>query len=73
MQDGWVTAGYNALNQAIMINTGAMGSKWMFFGYDPLGAVREAVDGVLPISTRRFHGLLPIAIRRPTFTTMGGI
>jgi RHS repeat-associated protein len=35
MQDGWVTAGYNALNQPMHIWSGNVG--WTYFGYDPLG------------------------------------
>jgi RHS repeat-associated protein len=35
MQDGWVTAGYNALNQPMYIWSGGVG--WTYFGYDPLG------------------------------------
>jgi RHS repeat-associated protein len=39
MQDGWITAGYNALNQPMYIwsptYTGT--ANWMYFGYDPLG------------------------------------
>jgi RHS repeat-associated protein len=50
MVDGWVTAGYNALNQAVMINTGAMGGNWMFFGYDPLGRCVKRWSGGLDMS-----------------------
>jgi hypothetical protein len=39
MQDGWITAGFNALNQPMKIlshvNLGT--SNWMWFGFDPLG------------------------------------
>jgi RHS repeat-associated protein len=35
MQDGWVTAGYNALNQPMYIWSGNVG--WTYFGYDGLG------------------------------------
>jgi RHS repeat-associated protein len=35
MQDGWVTAGYNALNQPMYIWSGGVG--WTYFAYDPLG------------------------------------
>ncbi len=39
MVDGWITAGFNALNQPMYIwspaNNGT--SNWMYFGYDPLG------------------------------------
>lgn len=34
MQEGNVTAGYNSLNQMVMV---AGTSNWIFFGYDPLG------------------------------------
>jgi RHS repeat-associated protein len=39
MQDGYVTAGFNALNQptAIWSKMYQNTSNWMFFGYDPLG------------------------------------
>jgi RHS repeat-associated protein len=47
MQDGNMTAGYNALNQAVMVNTAAMGSDWMFFGYDPLGRCVKRWRGAL--------------------------
>jgi RHS repeat-associated protein len=50
MQDGNITAGYNALNQAIMINTAAMGSNWMFFGYDPVGRCVKRWTGNLDSS-----------------------
>ena len=35
MQDGWVTAGYNALNQPMYIWSANVG--WTYFAYDPLG------------------------------------
>ena len=35
MQDGWITAGFNALNQPMYIWSGNVG--WTYFGYDPLG------------------------------------
>jgi RHS repeat-associated protein len=35
MQDGWVTAGYNALNQPMYIWSSPVG--WTYFGYDGLG------------------------------------
>jgi RHS repeat-associated protein len=35
MQDGWVTAGYDALNQPMYIWSAGVG--WTSFGYDPLG------------------------------------
>jgi RHS repeat-associated protein len=34
MQEGHVTAGYNSLNQMVMVSGT---SNWIFFGYDPLG------------------------------------
>src|ERR1044071_2525724 len=38
MMDGNVTAGYNALNQPMMIWSGNNpGGKWLWFGFDPLG------------------------------------
>jgi RHS repeat-associated protein len=39
MQDGYVTAGFNALNQptAIWSKIYQNTSNWMYFGYDPLG------------------------------------
>jgi RHS repeat-associated protein len=39
MQDGWVTAGFNALNQPMYITSPTYygTSNWMYFGYDPLG------------------------------------
>ncbi|MFZ1219469.1 MAG: hypothetical protein WAO00_09255, partial [Chthoniobacterales bacterium] len=39
MQDGWITAGYNALNQPIQIWSPFYWAttNWMWFGYDPLG------------------------------------
>jgi RHS repeat-associated protein len=39
MQDGWVTAGFNALNQPMYITSPTYygTSNWMHFGYDPLG------------------------------------
>jgi len=41
MMDGWITAGFNALNQPICMwspmYTGGTSSNWMWFGYDPLG------------------------------------
>lgn len=35
MQDGNITAGFNALNQSMYIWSGGVG--WTYFGYDPLG------------------------------------
>jgi RHS repeat-associated protein len=39
MQDGNITAGFNALNQPMMIQgpADAGTSNWMYFGFDPLG------------------------------------
>src|SRR6266404_2003125 len=39
MQDGWVTAGFNAVNQPMYITSPTYygTSNWMYFGYDPLG------------------------------------
>ena len=41
MQDGWITAGFNALNQPVCIWSpmypGGPSAQWMWFGYDPLG------------------------------------
>ena len=41
MMDGWITAGFNALNQPICMwspmYTGGSSANWMWFGYDPLG------------------------------------
>ncbi|HKP03956.1 MAG TPA: RHS repeat-associated core domain-containing protein [Chthoniobacterales bacterium] len=38
MQDGYITAGYNALNQPIkMWGKSYFITDWMWFGYDPLG------------------------------------
>jgi hypothetical protein len=39
MQDGWITAGYNALNQPVSMwsKTYPNTSTWMWCGYDPLG------------------------------------
>jgi RHS repeat-associated protein len=55
MQDGWITAGYNALNQPMLAWSPAYNgtSNWMFFGYDPLGRcvkrwVAPLVDGWIP-------------------------
>jgi RHS repeat-associated protein len=35
MQDGWITAGFNALNQPMYIWSANV--RWTYFGYDPLG------------------------------------
>src|SRR6266404_7726108 len=39
MQDGWITGGFNALNQPMLIGSSATWAtgNWMWFGYDPLG------------------------------------
>jgi RHS repeat-associated protein len=37
MQDGWITAGYNALNQPMLATSNSLSGNWMFFGHDPLG------------------------------------
>jgi hypothetical protein len=41
MQDGYITAGFNAINQPMAIWVSAYGwgtsAQWMWFGYDPLG------------------------------------
>jgi RHS repeat-associated protein len=41
MLDGWITAGFNALNQPICMWSpmypGGPSANWMWFGYDPLG------------------------------------
>jgi RHS repeat-associated protein len=47
MQEGNITAGYNALNQPMMINSAATGGNWMFFGYDPLGRCVKRWTGAL--------------------------
>ncbi len=44
MQDGWITAGFNALNQPMYIWSANVG--WTNFGYDPLGrCVKRWRDG----------------------------
>jgi RHS repeat-associated protein len=44
MQDGWITGGYNALNQPMYIWSATSG--WSYFGYDPLGrCVKRWKDG----------------------------
>jgi RHS repeat-associated protein len=49
MQDGWITAGYNALNQPMLMTSAATGGNWMFFGYDPLGrCVKRWTGGLMP-------------------------
>jgi RHS repeat-associated protein len=50
MQDGNITAGYNAVNQVVMVNTAAMGSNWIFFGYDPLGRCVKRWSGTPDMS-----------------------
>jgi RHS repeat-associated protein len=41
MQDGWITASFNALNQPVgmwsPMYPGGASAQWMWFGYDPLG------------------------------------
>ena len=37
MQDGWITAGFNALNQPISIWSPMYGTNYLWLGYDPLG------------------------------------
>ncbi|HKP03477.1 MAG TPA: RHS repeat-associated core domain-containing protein [Chthoniobacterales bacterium] len=39
MQDGWITGGFNALNQPMKILSHAYNGtgKWMWFGFNPLG------------------------------------
>jgi RHS repeat-associated protein len=37
MQEGWITATYNALNQPKSITVPGYGSDFMWLGYDPLG------------------------------------
>ncbi len=39
MQDGWITGGFNALNQPMYITSPTYygTANWMYFGYDPLG------------------------------------
>ena len=66
MQDGNITAGYNALNQAIMINTSAMGSNWMFFGYDPVGRRVKRWTGPLD-SSAPFPGIPPAGSNPATY------
>jgi len=56
MQDGNINAGYNALNQPILINTAAMGSDWMFFGYDPLGRCVKRWVGSNPATYFYYDG-----------------
>jgi RHS repeat-associated protein len=47
MQDGNITAGFNALNQPTMINAAAFNGNWMFFGFDPLGRCVKRWMGAL--------------------------
>jgi RHS repeat-associated protein len=47
MQDGNITAGFNALNQPTMINAAALNGNWMFFGFDPLGRCVKRWTGAL--------------------------
>jgi len=37
MQEGWITASFNALNQPMAMWCPTYGSNFMWFGYDPLG------------------------------------
>ena len=37
MQDGWITASFNALNQPMAMWCPTYGSSFLWFGYDPLG------------------------------------
>ena len=37
MQEGWITASYNALNQPMGMWCRTYGSNFLWFGYDPLG------------------------------------
>ena len=47
MQDGWITAGFNALNQPMYIWSANVG--WTNFGFDPLGrCVKRWTDGGVP-------------------------
>jgi RHS repeat-associated protein len=49
MQDGNITAGYNALNQPMLATSNALSPYWMFFGYDPLGrCVKRWIGGLTP-------------------------
>jgi RHS repeat-associated protein len=37
MQEGWITASFNALNQPMAMWCSTYGSSFLWFGYDPLG------------------------------------
>jgi RHS repeat-associated protein len=54
MQDGNVTAGYNALNQATMI--WSAGSGWTYFGYDPLGRCVKRWTDTVPATYFYYDG-----------------
>ena len=47
MQEGNVTAGFNALNQPMQVTSAATAPDWMFFGYDPLGRCVKRWIGAL--------------------------
>jgi RHS repeat-associated protein len=53
MQDGNVTAGFNSLNQLVLVQgpSQAGTSNWTFFGYDPLGRRVKQWVGVLDPNT----------------------
>src|ERR1041384_7252890 len=62
MQDGWITAGFNALNQPIQIASQAYNGtgNWMWFGFDPLGRcvkrwVSSSGDRNTPIATFLYY------------------
>jgi RHS repeat-associated protein len=59
MQDGNITAGFNALNQPMMINASAYNGNWMFFGFDPLGRCVKRWVGAL------YNGWVPPADSNP--------
>src|ERR1700682_4574291 len=72
MQDGNITAGYNALNQPMLATSNALAPNWMFFGYDPLGRCVKrwigALDGNRPPPPRdprprQWSGNLPPLLR----------
>jgi hypothetical protein len=37
MQEGWITASFNALNQPMAMWCSTYGTSFLWFGYDPLG------------------------------------
>ena len=47
MQEGNITAGFNALNQPMQVTSAAVSPNWMFFGYDPLGRCVKRWTGAL--------------------------